>query len=252
MLKRFSSNGVHIAFIDVAPQNTDRGEPILLIHGFGSNHKVNWVNPRWVDTLTRDGRRVIALDNRGHGDSDKLYAPADYRTDRMAQDSANLLAHLSVARADVMGYSMGARIGAFLTLGRPDLVRSLVIGGLGDRLVDGAGLPMGIAEAMEAPSLDGLTDPMQRMFRAFADQTKSDRRALAACIRGSRQSLTEGGVAQDRDAGAGGGRDARPGRRRCASARGDDAQRRGARHSGARPQRRGRRPGLQGGGAGVP
>jgi pimeloyl-ACP methyl ester carboxylesterase len=196
MLQRFSSNGVHIAFIDVPSQNADRGEPMLLIHGFGSNHKVNWVNPRWVDTLTRDGRRVIALDNRGHGESDKLYAPADYRTDRMAQDSANLLAHLGVARADVMGYSMGARIGAFLSLGRPDLVRSLVLGGLGDRLVDGSGLPIGIAEAMEAPSLDGLTDPVQRMFRAFAEQTKSDRTALAACIRGSRQSLTEGGVAK--------------------------------------------------------
>jgi pimeloyl-ACP methyl ester carboxylesterase len=57
-------------------------------------------------------------------------------------------------------------------------------------------LPSGIAEAMEAPSLESLTDPMQRMFRAFADQTKSDRAALAACIRGSRQSLTPAGVAR--------------------------------------------------------
>jgi pimeloyl-ACP methyl ester carboxylesterase len=195
-LEEFSAKGVHIAFIDAHPQGEDRGEPILLIHGFASNHKINWLNPRWVDTLTRAGRRVIALDNRGHGASQKLYAPAEYRTDLMAEDSASLLAHLGIERADVMGYSMGARIGAFLALGRPDLVRSLVLGGLGDRLVHGAGLPMGIAEAMEAPSLDGLTDPMQRMFRAFADQTKSDRAALAACIRGSRQSLTESGVAK--------------------------------------------------------
>ena len=67
MLKTFSSDGVHIAYVDVAPEGTDRGEPILLIHGFASNHRINWVNPRWVQTLTRAGRRVVALDNRGHG-----------------------------------------------------------------------------------------------------------------------------------------------------------------------------------------
>ena len=198
MLQRFSSGGVDIAFIDVKPHTGDRGEPILLIHGFASNHRVNWVNPRWVETLTRAGRRVVAFDNRGHGASQKLYLPAEYRSDLMARDAANLLAHLGIGQADVMGYSMGARIGSFLALGRPDLVRSLVLGGLGDRLVHGAGLPAGIAEAMEATSLDDLTAPTQRMFRACADQTNSDRRALAACIRGSRQSLTRAGVASIR------------------------------------------------------
>ena len=73
-------------------------------------------------------------------------------------------------------------------------MRSLVLGGLGAHLVEGVGLPLGIAEAMEAPSLESLTDPMQRLFRAFADQNHSDRRALAACIRGSRQTLEEAEV----------------------------------------------------------
>ena len=196
MLKRFSSDGVHIAFIDVAPQGRDRGEPILLIHGFASNHRVNWVNPRWVETLIHAGRRVVAFDNRGHGESQKLYAPADYRSDRMARDAANLLAHLRIERADVMGYSMGARVASFLALAEPRRVRALILGGLGDRLVHGAGLPAGIAHAMEAPSLESLADPTQRMFRAFAEQTKSDLAALAACIRGSRQSLTPAGVAR--------------------------------------------------------
>ena len=117
MLRQFSSDGVHIAYIDVPPVAHDRGEPILLIHGFASNHRVNWVNPRWVETLTKDGRRVVALDNRGHGASQKLYAPIDYRSDLMARDAANLLEHLGIGRADVMGYSMGARISAFLALG---------------------------------------------------------------------------------------------------------------------------------------
>jgi pimeloyl-ACP methyl ester carboxylesterase len=196
VLQHFSSDGVDIAFVDVAPEGRDRSEPILLIHGFASDHRINWVNPRWVETLTRAGRRVVAFDNRGHGQSEKLYATADYRSDLMARDAANLLARLNIGRADVMGYSMGARIASFLALARPSLVRALILGGLGDRLVHGAGLPPGVAEAMEAPSLESLSDPIQRMFRAFADQSKSDRAALAACIRGSRQSLTPSGVAQ--------------------------------------------------------
>ena len=199
MLRRFSSDGVEIAFIDVAPEAHDLSEPILLIHGFASNHRVNWVNPRWVETLAHAGRRVVAFDNRGHGESQKLYAPADYRSDRMAHDAANLMAHLRIERADVMGYSMGARIASFLALAKPQRVRALILGGLGDRLVHGAGLPEGIAHAMEAPSLESLTDPTQRMFRAFAEETKSDLAALAACIRGSRQTLTPaeaGSIAQ--------------------------------------------------------
>src|SRR6202044_2821167 len=113
-LRRFSSDGVDIAFIDAKPQGRDLNEPILLIHGFASNHRINWVNPRWVETLTQAGRRVVAFDNRGHGQSEKLYALADYRLDLMTRDAANLLAYLSVERADVMGYSLGARIATFL------------------------------------------------------------------------------------------------------------------------------------------
>jgi pimeloyl-ACP methyl ester carboxylesterase len=189
-LRRFSSDGVDIAFIDAEPQGRDLNEPVLLIHGFASNHRMNWVGPRWVETLTGAGRRVIAFDNRGHGQSQKFYAPADYHLDLMTRDAANLLAHLGVERADVIGYSMGARIASFLALAKPSLVRSLVLGGLGDRLVRDGGLPEAIAEALEAPSLDSLTDPTQRLFRGFAEQTKSDRAALAACVRGSRRSLT--------------------------------------------------------------
>lgn len=191
MVQSFVSDGVRIAFIDVAPEAPDRREPILLIHGFASNHRINWVNPRWVETLSKAGRRVVAFDNRGHGESEKLYDPEAYRSAAMARDAANLIEHLQIERADVMGYSMGARIASFLALANPARVRALILGGLGDRLVQGVGLPLGIAEAMEAPSLETLSDPMQRTFRAFADQTKSDRAALAACIRGSRQTLSE-------------------------------------------------------------
>ena len=179
------NGSVEIAYLDEG-----EGEPIVLVHGFASTKEVNWVQPGWVSTLTRAGRRAIALDNRGHGRSTRLYDPADYHSTKMAGDVRALLDHLGLARADVMGYSMGARITAFLSRQDPGRVRSAIIGGLGVRLVDGVGLPESIADALEAPSLAAVTDPMGRTFRAFAEQTKSDLSALAACIRGSRQILT--------------------------------------------------------------
>jgi len=184
-MPQFSHGPVELAYLDEG-----EGEPIVLVHGFASSKEVNWVQPGWFSTLKGAGRRVIALDNRGHGASTKLYEPAEYHTERMAQDVHALLDHLDIGRADVMGYSMGARITAFLSKVHPERVRAAVFGGLGMHLVDGVGLPESIAEALEAPSLADVSDPQGRTFRAFADQTKSDRRALAACIRGSRQVLS--------------------------------------------------------------
>lgn len=189
--RKFNAGPVELAYIDEGD-----GEPVVLVHGFASNKEVNWVNPGWVATLTRAGRRAVAFDNRGHGASAKLYDPSLYHSEIMADDIRSLLDHLGIGRADVMGYSMGARNTAFLALNHGDRVRSAILGGLGIHLVEGAGLPTSIADALEAPSLDAVTDPRGRMFRAFADQTKSDRRALAACIRGSRQPLSRADAAR--------------------------------------------------------
>jgi pimeloyl-ACP methyl ester carboxylesterase len=181
----FKNGDVEIAYLDEGA-----GEPIVLVHGFASTKEVNWVQPGWVGTLSHAARRVVALDNRGHGASSKLYDAAAYHSVAMAGDIRALLDHLQIERADIMGYSMGARITAFLAVKHAERVRSAILGGLGWRLVEGVGLPESIAEALEAPSLDDVQDPTGRMFRAFAEQTKSDLRALAACIRGSRQTLT--------------------------------------------------------------
>jgi pimeloyl-ACP methyl ester carboxylesterase len=181
------SEDAEIAYLDAGD---DAGEPIVLVHGFASTKEANWVAPGWIDTLTRAGRRTIALDNRGHGESTKFYDPARYHTTRMAEDVRAVMDHLGVARADLMGYSMGARIAAFVALAHPDRVRGLILGGLGIRLVEGVGLPETIAEALEAPSITQVTDPPGYAFRAFAQQTKSDLKALAACIRGSRQTVS--------------------------------------------------------------
>jgi pimeloyl-ACP methyl ester carboxylesterase len=189
-MQHFSSVGVDIAFLDFQPTGEDRDQIIMLVHGFGSTHAVNWVNTLWVKALTHAGYRVVAHDNRGHGESEKLRDPAAYDSALMADDVVRLMDYLGIAAAHVMGYSMGARISAHVALQAPERVKGLALGGLGIHLVEGMGLPLGIADAMEAPSLASLTDPMQRMFRAFADANKADLAALAACIRGSRQTLS--------------------------------------------------------------
>jgi pimeloyl-ACP methyl ester carboxylesterase len=181
----FDSDGVEISYIDEG-----KGEPILLIHGFASNLLTNWVDPGWVRLLVQTGRRVIAYDNRGHGKSEKLYDPEAYGAPTMAEDARRLLDHLAIEKADVMGYSMGARISAFLVLAQPARVRSAILGGLGINMVRGVVGSGPIAKALEAPSIDDVTNETARSFRAFAEQTKSDLKALAACIRGPREKIT--------------------------------------------------------------
>lgn len=179
----FDSNGVEIAFIDDGPRD---GEPILLLHGFASSLKTNWVDTLWVRSLTRHDRRVVAMDNRGHGNSAKLYDTAMYGSPLMAEDARRLLDHLAIPRADVMGYSMGARIAAFLALAHPERVRSVIFAGMGINMVRGLAGTGPIAHALEADSIDDVTNPTARTFRAFAEQTHSDLKALAACIRSAR------------------------------------------------------------------
>ena len=187
----FTSDGVEIAYLDEGT-----GPPILLIHGFASNAATNWVDTGWVRYLNRDGYRVIALDNRGHGASSKLYDPAEYTTALMAEDARRLLDHLHIPQAHVMGYSMGARITAHLTLEHPERVQTAIIAGLGINMIHGLAGAEPIATALEADSLDQVTDAQARTFRIFADQTKSDRLALAACIRGTRERVAPETVAR--------------------------------------------------------
>jgi pimeloyl-ACP methyl ester carboxylesterase len=184
-MPRFTSDGLEIAFIDEG-----EGEPILLVHGFGSNLAVNWRSTGWIDTLRRDGRRVVAMDVRGHGGSAKPRDTSLYRPALLAADAGRLLDHLAIARADVMGYSMGARIATFLALARPALVRSLIVGGLGIAMVEGLGGQEEIAAALEAPPGAPIESAVARSYRRFGEATKSDLGALAACMRSMRENVT--------------------------------------------------------------
>ncbi|QKP78771.1 alpha/beta fold hydrolase [Methyloligella sp. GL2] len=183
-MQHFSSDGIELAYLDEG-----EGEPILLVHGFASNIFANWVDTGWVRTLTKAGRRVIAFDNRGHGRSTKLYEPELYGAPDMAADAVRLLDHLNIDKADVLGYSMGARIAVFMALRYPERMRSLIIGGLGINLVRGMIGSLPLAHALEADSIDEVSNPTARSFRSFAESTKSDLKALAACMRGPREKV---------------------------------------------------------------
>ncbi|WDR03689.1 alpha/beta hydrolase [Devosia algicola] len=170
------------------------GRPVLCIHGFASSGKVNWIDTGWVQHLTDAGYQAVVLDNRGHGQSDKPHDPELYTPQAMARDAVNLLDHLEHDSAVLLGYSMGARIAAFAAFADPERVSCAIFGGMGMNLVNGLSDGGDIIAGLLAPSLDGLTNPTARQFRIFADHTKSDRQALAACMETSRSPMARADV----------------------------------------------------------
>ena len=186
MSERFRNGDVEIAYSDEGT-----GDPVLLVHGFASNMEMNWQSTGWVQSLVDDGRRVIAFDHRGHGGSTKLYDPERYTNQAMASDAFALLDVLGIPKVDVIGYSMGARVGVLMALEKPERVRSLVVGGMGGNMFAGASRSEDIIAALEAPTADEVQDAYARMFRTFAERTQSDLPALAAVMRSPRTAFTQ-------------------------------------------------------------
>ncbi len=182
-------DGVDIAYFDNSGENPD-GRVILLIHGFASTARVNWLGTGWADTLLKDGYRVIAFDNRGHGESSKFYAPGEYGPDIFASDALKLLDHLNIEQTDIMGYSMGARITSYICYSASERVRRAVLGGMGINIFGNPGGYDVVAEALEADDPNTSTDLKALGFRQFADRVGADRLALAACIRRSQVQIT--------------------------------------------------------------
>ncbi|MBA5724121.1 alpha/beta fold hydrolase, partial [Candidatus Liberibacter sp.] len=96
-----------LAFLD---KGNSSAPVILLLHGFASSLRANWLFPNWIKFLCDAGFRVVALDHLGHGESDKPRDPAFYNLVLMAADAVSLLDFLGISKAHVIGYSMGARI----------------------------------------------------------------------------------------------------------------------------------------------
>jgi pimeloyl-ACP methyl ester carboxylesterase len=170
----FDANGLRIYYVDEG-----EGDPIVLVHGFAASLQNNWVAAGWFDTLL-PVRRVIALDCRGHGQSDKPHDPSMYAMDEMADDVVRLMDHLGVAKADLFGYSMGGAISIRAMLRHPERFRTVTLGGVGNLAAGRRGRP-GIAAALRAKDRSQVTGAVGRGFRQFAERVgNNDLEALAA------------------------------------------------------------------------
>lgn len=192
---RAAAGTLQLAYDDLAPVQGSGGPPVLLVHGFASSRRTNWSSPGWYRSLGDAGRRVIAFDHRGHGESEASHLAADYDEGLMAADCAAVLDACGVDAADVFGYSMGAMVAIRLLLDRPDRVRRAVLGGLGDNYLTPSPLQDSVPEALLAEDPSTITDAAAKGFRTFADAQKQDRRALAACWRRPRTWASAGQLA---------------------------------------------------------
>ena len=166
------------------------GPPIVLVHGFASNRGINWKATSWYTTLAGAGRQVIALDVRGHGESDKPHDPAAYDEGELALDVVRLLDHLGIERADLMGYSMGGFIALRVLAKYSQRLNKVIVAGVGENYyrrttVDGDA----IAVALRAPSARDVTSAVPRQFRLFAEQGRNDLEALALCMTRARETI---------------------------------------------------------------
>jgi len=120
----FDSGGVNLRYLDCGA-----GDPVILLHGFALNAEMNWAPTGLLASLPREFR-LLALDQRGHGRSDKPQDPGGYGS-AFAEDVLNLMDDLELERAQVVGYSMGGSIALYLVAEHPERIRSAVVGGSG-------------------------------------------------------------------------------------------------------------------------
>jgi pimeloyl-ACP methyl ester carboxylesterase len=155
------------------------GHPIVLVHGWGADAKRNWIDTGWIAALERV-RRVIMLDCRGHGRSEKPLTQHSYGYRAMSEDVLQVMDDLAVPEADLFGYSMGAFIAVALLGHHRERFTSVVMGGIGDENERSEAACFVIAEALRTHDPALIVDPLGRAYRAFVDaDPTSDREALA-------------------------------------------------------------------------
>jgi pimeloyl-ACP methyl ester carboxylesterase len=172
------------------------GAPVVLLHGLSSSTKGNWQDPGIWARLVEPDRRVIGLDARGHGRSEKPHDPAAYEGDAMANDVGALVEHLALDGFDLVGYSMGA--GTALRFALTDhQIRRLVLGGIGGD-PRSWGEPGGRRATMakrwlvglEAPDPEAIEDPVARRARKVFSARRNDLEAMVALLRANRVGLS--------------------------------------------------------------
>jgi non-heme chloroperoxidase len=169
----------------IAHRREPGADPVLLVHGFGSDAEATWNATGWLRALADAGRGAIVVDLRGHGASSKPHDPSAYRTSVLAADLAAVLdsENLGSAAVDVIGYSMGSQVARALARDAPERIRRLVLGGIGQH----EQLRLWGRDATQSVLLDDVDvedETATAILRAAADRPGADRRALAACAAG--------------------------------------------------------------------
>ena len=173
----FASNSVHIFYEEYGV-----GSPLVLIHGFGVDARLQWGEPGLIKFLTPHFR-VIALDCRGHGRSERFYDPDAYAMRNMSGDVLNLLDSLQIDRALLVGFSLGSRVCFEIMTTHPERCRAAVLSGWGpDNSTSDAGRRQELATALLAADVASITE-YQRRIRSAVLEAGNDLGALAACIR---------------------------------------------------------------------
>lgn len=157
-----------------------QGAPMILVHGWGADTQSNWKTTGWIDALAPH-RRVVSIDIRGHGLSDKPYADAPYSYAAMSRDVLAVMDHLELQKADFLGYSLGAFVGAYLVGHAPDRFNSMVLGGIGDETDQSAAQGAVIAEALLNNNPEDEAGRQVRRF--FSANPNNDLTALAHSAR---------------------------------------------------------------------
>jgi pimeloyl-ACP methyl ester carboxylesterase len=181
----FDSDGLKIHYED-----RGSGDPAVLVHGFASNAKNNWGVTGWLDLLACD-RRVVALDCRGHGQSDKPHERGAYTATSMEDDVIALMDHAGIRRALLMGYSMGGRISMGLLVRYPERFRAVVLGGIGQVVaVNNPVRRASIVEGLLEADASSVKAEIAKQFRRFAVSNGNDLKALAACMGADRSTIS--------------------------------------------------------------
>jgi pimeloyl-ACP methyl ester carboxylesterase len=179
----FDNNGTKIHYEIIG-----KGPEVVMIHGFASSLQGNWIDANWVDALS-DSYKLILVDCRGHGKSDKPVDPSQYG-EHMTDDIVKLLDHLSIEKANFIGYSMGSSITFNLLLQKSELFKSAILGGFVLRFINDEERSTAenqtnqIIEALKAKAKDNIKNPVALRFRLFAESTGGNLEALAAVMKG--------------------------------------------------------------------
>jgi pimeloyl-ACP methyl ester carboxylesterase len=179
-MPRVDVEGLSVAFSDQGS-----GDGIVLVHGFAASARENWERSGWIQMLLRAGRRVVAIDLPGHGESDRPHDPAAYSIGRFANVVLGITEHLKIKKPDLVGFSLGARVTLELLERRPDRYLLGVLCGVGEALLTPRDerAQVGLIAAFDAPSADAVPAGLARQFRQFAEAQGQDLKALGACAR---------------------------------------------------------------------